>query len=122
MFPERFGEEQVQELEKTLGSYGTAGQLQQRPAPRGGGILKEAWFRYYTVLPRLEFRTIHADTAQKTGEENDYSVFQCWGRSTVGEAVLIDQVRGKWEAPELLVQARAFWHKHKAAPARRCAR
>ena len=114
MFPERFSEEQVSELEKTLGSYGTAGQLQQRPAPRGGGIIKEAWFRYYTVLPALEFRTIHADTAQKTGEENDYSVFQCWGRSTAGQAVLIDQIRGKWEAPELVVQARAFWLKHKA--------
>jgi len=114
MFPERFGEQQVQELEKTLGSYGTAGQLQQRPAPRGGGILKEAWFRYYNALPALEFRTIHADTAQKTGEENDFSVFECWGRSTAGQAVLIDLVRGKWEAPELVVQARAFWHKHKA--------
>lgn len=114
MFPERFPEEDVAALEKVLGSYGTAGQLQQRPAPRGGGIIKESWFRYYTALPRLEFRTIHADTAQKTGEENDFSVFQCWGRSITGEAVLIDQVRGKWEAPELLVQARAFWHKHKA--------
>ena len=114
MFPERFPEEDVAALEKVLGSYGTSGQLQQRPAPRGGGIIKEAWFRYYTALPRLEFRTIHADTAQKTGEENDFSVFQCWGRSITGEAVLIDQVRGKWEAPELLVQARAFWHKHKA--------
>lgn len=114
MFPERFGEEQVSGLEKVLGSYGTAGQLQQRPSPRGGGIIKEAWFRYYATLPRLEFRTIHADTAQKTGEENDYSVFQCWGRSFVGEAVLVDQVRGKWESPELVVQARAFWHKHKA--------
>jgi len=112
MFPERFSEDQVRELETTLGSYGTAGQLQQRPAPRGGGILKESWFRYYTVLPKLEFRNIHADTAQKTGEENDYSVFQCWGRATTGEAVLIDQIRGKWEAPELLVQARAFWLKH----------
>lgn len=112
MFPERFGEAQVSELETTLGSYGSAGQLQQRPAPRGGGIIKEAWFRYYSVLPRLDYRTIHADTAQKTGQENDYSVFQCWGRSTVGEAVLIDQIRGKWEAPELLVHARAFWLKH----------
>lgn len=26
--------------------------------------------------------------------------------------MLIDQIRGKWEAPELLVQARAFWLKH----------
>lgn len=112
MFPERFDEAQVAELEKTLGSYGTAGQLQQRPAPRGGGILKEAWFRYYTIKPALEFRHVHADTAQKIGEENDYTVFQCWGRSLIGEAVLIDQLRGKWEAPELLVNARAFWNKH----------
>ena len=116
MFPERFGEAQVSELETTLGSYGSAGQLQQRPSPRGGGIIKEQWFRYYTAMPKLDFRTIHADTAQKTGEENDYSVFQCWGRSTVGEAVMIDQIRGKWEAPELLVQARAFWMKHVNVP------
>lgn len=112
MFPERFPEQQVADLEKTLGSYGSAGQLQQRPAPRGGGILKDAWYRFYTVLPTLEWRTIHVDTAQKTGEENDYSVLQCWARSTVGQAVLLDQIRGKWEAPELLTQARAFWFKH----------
>lgn len=114
MFPERFDETQVLELEKTLGSYGTAGQLQQRPAPRGGGILKEAWFKLYTIPPRLEFRNIYVDTAQKTGQENDYSVLECWGRSVTGEAVLIDLVRGKWEAPELLINARAFWMKHKA--------
>lgn len=112
MFPERFGEEQVCELEATLGSYGAAGQLQQRPAPRGGGIIKTEWYRYWSVLPPIEYRAIFADTAQKEGTKNDYSVFQLWGRSTVGQAVLIDQIRGKWEAPELLVQARAFWLKH----------
>jgi predicted phage terminase large subunit-like protein len=117
MFPERFGEEQVKDLEKTLGSYGVAGQLQQRPAPRGGGILKQEWYRYYKQVPRLEFRMIHADTAQKTEEKNDYTVFQCWGRSVTGEAVLIDQIRDKWEAPELIVAARAFWHKHNAGGA-----
>lgn len=112
MFPERFAEEQVLELEKTLGSYGAAGQLQQRPAPRGGGIIKEQWYKYYTKAPQVEWRSIYADTAQKTGQNNDYSVFQCWGRSVVGEAVLLDQTRGKWEAPELLTNARAFWLKH----------
>lgn len=115
MFPERFGEQQVAELETTLGSYGTAGQLQQRPAPRGGGIIKSSWYRYYTVIPQLEFRMIHVDTAQKAEEEHDYCVLQCWARSTVGQAVLLDQLRDKWESPELLINARAFWHKHKAA-------
>lgn len=114
VFPERFGEAQVADLERTMGSYASAGQLQQRPAPRGGGIFKAAWLRYWQHEPQLEWRTIYADTAQKTGEENDYSVFQCWGRSTTGQAVLLDMIRGKWEAPELMVQARSFWLKHNA--------
>lgn len=112
MFPERFSEQQVKELETTLGPYGTAGQLQQRPAPRGGGIIKVDWFKYYVELPQLEFRSIFVDTALKDGQENDYSVFECWGRSTTGQAVLIDLLRGKWEAPDLLEKARAFWFKH----------
>jgi len=111
MFPERFPETQVAELEKILGSYGAAGQLQQRPAPRGGGLIKVDWFRYYTTLPPLDWVMVYADTAMKTGQENDYSVFECWGRSTTGQAVLIDMRRGKWEAPELLTEARAFWGK-----------
>jgi predicted phage terminase large subunit-like protein len=59
-------------------------------------------------------RIIYADTAQKTKEHNDYSVFQCWGLTKDKQAILLDQSRGKWEAPELLVQARAFYAKHKA--------
>lgn len=115
MFPERFPEEQVAQLENAMGSYAVAGQLQQRPAPRGGGIIKTAWYRYYTSVPGLEWRAIYADTAQKTGEENDFSVFQCWGRTAQGEAILLDQIRGKWEAPDLLANARAFWLKHSAS-------
>lgn len=114
LFPERFPAEQVAELEQTLGSYASAGQLQQRPSPRGGGLFKSDWWQFYDIAPEIEWRSIYADTAQKTKESSDYSVFQCWGRSTAGRAVLIDQIRGKWEAPELLVQARAFWTKHKA--------
>jgi predicted phage terminase large subunit-like protein len=112
MFPDRFGEDQVTELEKTLGTYGSAGQLQQRPAPRGGGIINTEWFTYWKAVPQLEFRFITVDTAQKTAEQNDWSVMQAWARSSTGKAVKLDQVRGKWEAPELLVQTRAFWMKH----------
>lgn len=111
MFADRFPESTVDELERTLGSHASAGQLQQRPSARGGGILKTEWLRTYTIPPALEWRAIFADTAQKTGQDNDYSVLQCWGRSTVGQAVLLDMIRGKWEAPELLMQARAFWMK-----------
>jgi predicted phage terminase large subunit-like protein len=94
--------------------------MQQRPSPLGGGLFKDDWWQYYTTPPILDYRAIYADTAQKTGQANDYRVFQCWGKSKTGQAVLLDQIRGKWEAPELLVQARAFWGKHRqgAAPLR----
>lgn len=93
-------------------AYRFAGQYMQRPAPIGGGMLKDEWWQYYTVPPRIEWRAIYADTAQKTKDHNDYSVFQCWGKSAAGQAVLLDMIRGKWESPELLTQARAFWNKH----------
>ncbi len=86
---------------------------QQSPYVRGGNYFKTEWWQYYTELPTLSQLTIYADTAQKTKECNDYSVFQLWGKSHNNKIYLIDQVRGKWEAPELLVQAKAFYNKHK---------
>jgi predicted phage terminase large subunit-like protein len=112
-WPEQFPIDDLKRLEAT-NVYRYAGQYQQRPAPQGGGIFKDEWWRYYKALPLLKHRTIYADTAQKTKEANDYSVFQCWGQTMDGQAVLIDQIRGKWEAPDLMTQARAFWLKHKA--------
>ena len=116
MFSERFPENAVVELEETLQSYGTACQLQQRPAPPGGGILKTEWFDYWvsTMPPKTLWRIIVADTAMKTEEENDYSVLQVWGMLADGRIALLDQSRGKWESPDLEKEARRFWNKHRA--------
>lgn len=114
MFPERFPEAQVVELEKSLGSFATAGQLQQRPNPRGGRIIRTEWLELYSIAPELEYRAIYADTALKTEERHDYSVFQCWGKGKDGKLYLLDMIRGKWEAPELERRAVAFWNKHQA--------
>lgn len=51
LFPERFGRDAVEALKKTLGSFATAGQLQQRPIPRGGGLFKRSWFKPLDALP-----------------------------------------------------------------------
>jgi predicted phage terminase large subunit-like protein len=56
---------------------------------------------------------MYADTAQKTAERNDFSVIQCWGKSRTQGIFLIDQVRGKWEAPDLESKMVEFWNKHK---------
>jgi hypothetical protein len=48
LWPARMGEVEVSKLETALGSYGAAGQLQQRPAPREGGMFKRKWFEVVT--------------------------------------------------------------------------
>lgn len=116
MFPDRFPREVVDRDRKAMGEYAFAGQMQQQPAPVGGGIFKDDWWRFLEVPPLTRWRAIYADTAQKTKEQNDYSVMQCWGMTLDGQIVLLDMVRGKWEAPELETMARAFWSKHLAIP------
>ena len=114
-WPEQFPPEMLDRLEASS-PYVFAGQYMQRPSPIGGGIFKDDWWRYYEAMPPLKWRSIYADTAQKTKEQNDYSVFQCWGQTQTGQIVMLDMVRGKWEAPELETMARAFWNKHKSLP------
>jgi predicted phage terminase large subunit-like protein len=114
-WPEQFPPEMLDRLEQSS-PYVFAGQYMQRPSPIGGGIFKDDWWQFFDAMPPLKWRSIYADTAQKTKEQNDYSVFQCWGQTQTGQIVLLDMVRGKWEAPELETMARAFWKKHLAQP------
>jgi len=114
-WPEQFPPEMLDRLELTS-PYVFAGQYMQRPAPLGGGIFKDEWWRYFDAMPPIKHRSIYADTAQKTKEQNDYSVLQCWGVTPDNQMVMLDQVRGKWEAPELETMARAFWQKHHSQP------
>ncbi|KUZ78289.1 phage terminase large subunit [Burkholderia ubonensis] len=93
------------------------GQYMQRPSPLGGGIIQSGKFLRYGALPQLQYRKIFADTAQKTAERNDYSVFECWGLGYDNRVYLIDLIRGKWKAPELKQRAIDFWNKHAAVGA-----
>lgn len=112
-WPEQFPLKDLRRLEAT-NAYRFAGQFMQRPSPIGGGILKDEWWQFHEVTPRITHRVIYVDTAQKTKEQNDYSVFQCWGMGRDGRIYLLDMIRGKWEAPELLTMATSFWNKHKS--------
>lgn len=106
MFPERFGEKQVAELEKTLGSYAAAGQLQQRPAPRGGGTLKRDTYRLIKRqdLPQFYHHIISWDTAATDNENNDPTGATVWGLSnTPGKQGLfkLGQLQEWLTAPQL---------------------
>lgn len=79
--PERFDEQATSLLERQLGPYGAAGQLQQRPEPKGGGILKrDYWVPWESdKFPPMEFIVASLDCAYTTKEENDYSAMSVWG-------------------------------------------
>jgi predicted phage terminase large subunit-like protein len=96
-----------------IARYSFSSQYMQAPTPLGGGIIQGGNFKRYKMLPKLRARKIFADTAQKTAERNDFSVFECWGLGEDGCIYLIDLIRGKWEAHELKQRAKDFWAKHK---------
>lgn len=114
LFPEHKGLEFLLRQKAMRHSSSWEALYQQSPTVAGGEMFLDEWWQYSNVLPRLQYRTIYADTAQKTKTANDYSVFQCWGKSEGGKVILVDMIRGKWEAPDLIERARAFWKKHHA--------
>ena len=122
LWPERFGPQEIESLKRSLGSYAAAGQLQQRPSPAGGGILKRHWFRFWqpagqnlppvivrlpdgtqqSVMPVDVYRIDEViqswDCAFKDLATSDYVVGQVWAR--LGAAhLLLDQVRARMDYP-----------------------
>lgn len=98
----------------TVSRYTFSSQYMQKPKRLGGDLVKSEWFGLFDELPELQWRAVFADTAQKTKEHNDYSVFILVGLGIDGKLYIIDLLRGKWEAPELNRQAKAFLDKHKS--------
>jgi predicted phage terminase large subunit-like protein len=122
LWPERFGAAEMESLKRSLGTYAAAGQLQQRPSPAGGGLIKRHWFRFfqptganlppvlvrlpdgsYQSIAALEMDTVEEiiqswDCTFKDLETSDYVVGQVWGR--VGNKfLLVDQVRTRMDCP-----------------------
>lgn len=66
---------EIDELKKSLGSYAYAGQVQQRPAPREGGMFKRHWIRPCEMLPPHRVRVRAWDLAGSvTGFDPDWTV------------------------------------------------
>jgi len=93
--------------------YTFMSQYMQKPIALGGQMFDPDWWVYYgegADIPKpsfWEYRFITADTAQKKGQHNDFSVFCEWGVHE-GKIYLIDMKRGKFDAPELRAEFKAF--------------
>lgn len=110
LWPFKHSTEEIEVLKHD--AYTFASQYMGRPVTAEGVLFDMDSFQYWSELPPMDYYRIYADTAQKKGQRNDYSVFQLWGKGKDGNIYLIDQIRGKWEASELEKNAQTFWHKH----------
>lgn len=80
---DRFSAEKCAELKHDLGPYAWAGQYQQAPAPRGGGIFKTDWWQLWespnNKFPPCDYIIASLDGAFTEDEENDPSALTIWG-------------------------------------------
>lgn len=97
LFPERFPEVTVSSLEKTMGSYAAAGQLQQRPAPREGGMFKRAWFPVVRAIP-AGTRFVRGWDLAATEGAGDWTVGVKIGRQKNGRFLIANVARDRKSA------------------------
>jgi predicted phage terminase large subunit-like protein len=78
-WPERFPPEKFAVAKRR--AYAWAGQYQQRPEPKGGGILKRDHWQAWTssMMPAFSFIVAAVDTAHTEDRENDPSALTIWG-------------------------------------------
>lgn len=130
MFPARFPKSVVEAEEKRLGSYGFAGQHQQRPSPAEGGMLKRKFWRFWHLpgqpLPPVQVRladgSLHEcpvverpatfdevlqswDMSFKDTKASAFVAGQVWGRKAA-DKFLLDQVRAKLDFTRTLEAVR----------------
>jgi predicted phage terminase large subunit-like protein len=80
LWPLVWTDEAVDSESAELGTYGTAGQLQQSPIPRGGGIIATEQWQLWEGDDYPPFGTCVAslDTAYKIKQEADYNALTVW--------------------------------------------
>ena len=103
LHPERDSLETLLKVKQEIGEYTFASQYQQSPQPLDGGVIEKAWISSYEqgALPERFSYTLQSwDTANKTGELNDFSVCTTWGLYD-GNFYLLDVFRKRLNYPDL---------------------
>jgi predicted phage terminase large subunit-like protein len=125
LWPELFPEKTVEKLEAALGEYGTAGQLQQRPAPSGGGIIKVGKIQKWPAgkeLPIFDYVLQSWDTAFTEKTTGDPSAMTVWGTARYeGKqiAILLDCFADRMGYPALKKRVIEEWKSCYGESARR---
>jgi phage terminase large subunit-like protein len=120
LWPNHIGEEALKRVKNGLGSeYRIAGQLQQRPAPSEGGLLKKNWWSIWKHPSAPQYRQVIQswDTALNANELDAYSACTTWGlfndENNIPNLILINMWRGRVEYPELRKLAQLFYRDYR---------
>lgn len=95
LFPERFPISVVERDAKVMGPYASSGQMQQRPVPRGGGIIKSDYWKLWPEAgeefqangepvkkmeyPVMDYVIASTDTAYTSKTSSDYNAIAILG-------------------------------------------
>lgn len=99
-FPQRYSAKAVDEMSESMmawgGTYAVAGQLEQRPEPRGGGMFQRDWFEIVDCLPDGPMSKCRAwDFAATEGGDGAGTASVCTGEHyETGDLYVIDV---EWE-------------------------
>lgn len=112
---ERFGPDEITNLKQLLGEYGTAGQLQQSPAPAGGGLLKTEHLQMWPSdepTPIFEYILQSYDCAFTEKTTGDPTACTVWGVFTwkkIRQVMLLDSWDEHLGYPQLRKRVIADW-------------
>lgn len=113
LWEDRFPKEQVEDLKKQLraigGSYAEAGQLQQRPAPRGGGMFQHADFKFVDEAPKVARSIRGWDLAATAKSTSPFTAGVKMSKDPEGRLFIEDvrRIQGTDFAVEELIKATA---------------
>jgi predicted phage terminase large subunit-like protein len=117
LWPERFPNQELAEIQKDLGSYLFSSLYQQSPRAGDGILFKRSWFRYFheEELEGIKYYILHGtdtekriaasdcmifqmvDAAATENEKSDYFVASTWAVSPEKDLLLLDVFRERAE-------------------------
>jgi predicted phage terminase large subunit-like protein len=105
LWPNRIGADELKRMSVAMGSHAAAGQLQQRPTAREGGIFKFVWFENPVRFLPPDLDLVRAwDFAGSADGNNDadYTAGVLMGRDPLTHLLyVLDVVRGRFSPAEL---------------------
>ncbi len=107
---DRFSQAILDDYKSALGSYGYAGQLQQRPTPADSGMLQKNWFRIDKDKEEGVVNFV-IDPAYTASSKNDPSALMAYiYKDKTWQITEVQNVR--LEFPELIKHIKKFVHKN----------